>query len=668
MPWIDAAVNAVLALFALASLAMVFGPHDVGDVFTETDFYGAYAEGARHWQRLHIDPSRYGVVGPVFELVLGLVGFVVNDLFLAAQLISVAAMTFGLFAWQRAIRAMTSPLAGLLAMTLLAANAQIYRYAWSASTDALAFALLGAGLAAALGALGRAGTLAAGVLVGLSFLTRYSGLVLVPVGVLALAFGWTGLARGQRMRAALRFLLGFALVTAPWVLVSLASGQKFQMQWHHNLAYDTYARWQGVPWDLYQRDMQSKFPTLWSVLSQHPPMVFERLLLNLREHAWFDMRDVAGWALVVPALLGLALAWRDGMLRRLSPLLAFSLLLYLLLVPIFHSPRYSMALLPGWAALAAWAFASPRFALPMGARGGWLKPWLVLVPLVFALLANARASARTLDQLPREARRIADRMRGSMRPGDRVLARKAHFAFHAGVTPLSFPFTDSLPPLGAYAHEQGVRWLYYSWIELELRPQFAFLLDTSAHVPGLTPRAVSEQHPAVLYEIGPEFGRMPDWYRDLTARGLYNARAAVRVKEDDVRSRLILALWEREQGRPQNAQRWLDEALAHAETDDGVRVLRADNLLRTGRAPEAEREFRDLLVRSPEDPSVINGLAWSLHAQARAAEAAQVWRPLLTSMQDPTTLRAMAQAFTASGDAASAQEATARLRAAGGTP
>lgn len=667
-PWIDRAVLAVLAVFAIASLAMVFGPHDVGDVFTETDFYGAYAEGARYWQRLHIDPSRYGVVGPVFELVLGLVGFVVSDLFVAAQLISVAAMTFGLFAWQRAIRAMSSPLAGLLALVLLAANAQIYRYAWAASTDALAFGLLGAGLAAAFGALGRAGLFSAGLLVGLSFLTRYSGLVMVPVLAGSLLLGWTGLPRGQRLRATLRFALGFAAITLPWVLVSVASGQKFVMQWHHNLAYDTYARWQGVPWDLYQRDMQSKFPTLWSVLSQHPAMVAERLLLNLREHAWFDMRDVAGWALVVPAAVGLVLAAWDRTLRRMLPLLAFAVLLYLLLVPIFHSPRYSMALLPAYAALAAWSFASPRFALPLAPRGGWLKPWLVLVPLVFALLANARATARTLDQLPHEARQLAERMRGSMRPSDLVLARKAHFAFHAGITPMSFPFTDSLPQLGAYAREHEVRWLYFSWLELELRPQFAFLLDTTSRVPGLTVRAIDDRHRAVLYEIGPGFGLMPAWYRDLTARGLFNARAAVRVKEDDVRSRLILALWEREQGRPENAQRWLDEALVYAKDDDGVRMVRADNLLRTGRAAEAEREFRDLLQRSPEETGLANGLAWSLHAQARAAEAAQLWRPLLERTDDPTTLRAMMQAFAASGDGAAAQAAAARLRAAGGTP
>ena len=54
----------VIAGLAAALLAMVFGPHRVGDYFTETDFYGAYAGGARMIQHGRLIPSRYGVIGP----------------------------------------------------------------------------------------------------------------------------------------------------------------------------------------------------------------------------------------------------------------------------------------------------------------------------------------------------------------------------------------------------------------------------------------------------------------------------------------------------------------------------------------------------------------------------------------------------------------------------
>jgi 4-amino-4-deoxy-L-arabinose transferase-like glycosyltransferase len=668
--WAEPAARVVLALFAAAALAMVHGPHTVGDVFTETDFYGAYAEGAGLWQRLAVDPSRYGVVGPVFELVLGLVGFVVRDLFLAAQWISVLAMTVALACWHRVLVRSLGPVAALCALALLATNAQVYRHAWAATTDALAFGLAAASFAALTGALPRAGARTAGVLAALAFLTRYTSVVLLPTGVLALALGWTGLHRGQRAAAVRGFLLGFVATAAPWLAFSFGSGQRFQFQFHHNLAYEVFAKWRDIPWDTYQREIQPRFPDLASVIRENPAAVFGRLFINLREHLWFDARDLVGGAVGATAVLGTVLLFADRAASRLRPLALYALLLYLALVPVFHSPRYSMALLPLWVALAGHAFGSRRLAAPWGRGGAWLKPLLVVVPLAFALRDTTAATARTLEQLPREARRLADQVRPLLRPGDRVLARKAHFAFHAGITPLAFPFTDSLRTLGDYTRAQGVRWLYFSWPELELRPVFAFLLDTTARVPGLTLRAASDDHPAVLYEIGPEFGTEPEWYLDPTRKGVHDARATAQVRHDDVRSRLILALWEREQGRPEEAQPWLDEALELAATDDGVRMLAADNLLRSGRPQQAEAQFRTLLVKRGDDPRVQSGLALALHLQQRHGEAAALWRPVLGITEDPATLAAMATSFAAVGDAATAEAARTRLRVlqAGGTP
>ena len=88
-PVLTRAAIAVAILLGVALLVMVFGPHRIGDYFTETDFYGGYAEGARAIQHGQLDPSRYGVVGPVYDLALALAGGVVRDLFLAAELLSV---------------------------------------------------------------------------------------------------------------------------------------------------------------------------------------------------------------------------------------------------------------------------------------------------------------------------------------------------------------------------------------------------------------------------------------------------------------------------------------------------------------------------------------------------------------------------------------------------
>src|SRR5689334_25182024 len=65
---------AAIALYALAALALILGPHRVGDVFTETDFYGAYGPHALQIEHGHLNPADYAVVGPGFELALALAG------------------------------------------------------------------------------------------------------------------------------------------------------------------------------------------------------------------------------------------------------------------------------------------------------------------------------------------------------------------------------------------------------------------------------------------------------------------------------------------------------------------------------------------------------------------------------------------------------------------
>src|SRR5690349_2323746 len=121
----------LVAAIALVLLALALGPHRIGDYFTETDFYGAYAQGARIIQSGRLDASRYGVVGPVYELTLALVGFVVRDLFRAAELISVAAMTLTAWLWFRLLTRLADARLGLAALALLAVNGTFLRYGFS---------------------------------------------------------------------------------------------------------------------------------------------------------------------------------------------------------------------------------------------------------------------------------------------------------------------------------------------------------------------------------------------------------------------------------------------------------------------------------------------------------------------------------------------------------
>ena len=693
------AAFALAALFAAALLAMVAGPHKIGDYMTETDFYGDYARGARMVQQGRIVPARYGVVGPVYEVTLALAGFIVRDLFLAAQLLSVAAMTGALLAWFFLLRRRVGARVALLGVLFTATNAHFFHYGYAATTDALALALQAGAFYLLLASRGPRAMPGAGLLAAAAFLTRYNAIYLLPAGLIAALGGATGAAAGgatpqtrkpaheraatgvpqptplaaaprrHRAREALAFAAGFFAPVVPWVLYSLAHGGAFSFQLHHNIAYEVFARAKGIPWDTYQNELQPQFKSLMDVIRRDPGAVFGRMLFNVGDHMRLDARSVLGWPVAMAGILGVVLGARDGTLRRLWPLGVAGALLFLTLVPTFHSERYSVALVPVYATLPAIAFGSPLLALALGRQGRfWLKPALAAIPLGFAVRQSVAVQARVIDQLPVEVLECAATLRELKRPGDRLIARKWHVAFHAGVEGLPFPFADSLPDLARYARENHVRWLYFSWPEAETRPKFYHLLDTTGVVPGLTPRRVTFPHPAVLYEIGPDFGRIPAWFANDTLKALHSLHARLLVEGDDPKILLAYATVLGLRGDARQARAAALQAARVAPGNPEVLAGAARIALGVHDGATALALLQHAAEIAPGETSIRLGLGLAQQATGRDAAAAATWRPVIEACSEPEILVEMVRLFHAAGDREAEQRAMAQLRAVGGLP
>ena len=663
------AVAGGLAVLVVAgAAAMALGPHRIGDYFTETDFYGAYAAGARLVQAGRLDPSRYGVVGPVYEVVLGLVGFAFRDLFLAAQAISALASAGTLLLLFALLRRRLDARTGAFATLFLVTNPFFFRYAWAASTDALAVSLQMACVFVLATRASMRSALAAGLLGALAFLTRYSAVALLPAGLLTIALG---LGRhAARRRAALAFLGGFLAPIVPWVLFSLAHGGTLALQLHHNVAYEVFARSQGLTWDEYQAKLQPQFHSLADVIARDPAAVATRMLGNVGTHLAQDARDLLGIPVAVAVAIGALLALRGGARRALAPLGLVWAFSFLALVPAFYSERYALALLPAYAAAAAWCFASPVAALGVGRppRVRWLKPAVAVVPLASAAVASTGLQARAIDQLPVEALAAARTLAGERRPGDAVIARKPHVAFHAGVRALPIPFARTLPELARYARSQGARWLFFSWPEAETRPAFWYLLDTTAVVPGLAARAVSSGHPAVLYEIGPGFGAEPAWLADSLARDLHVMRARVAVSPDDPDLLFALAVAARRAERLPEARAALERLVTRRPGDVAGFLALGEVALAMEDAAAAEVAYARAAALDPANAEAQIGLGWASLVARRPEEAAARWRPVVEATRDPATLRRMMELFRALGDAAAAEAAARALERFGGRP
>lgn len=652
---------ALAALLAVALLAVALGPHRIGDYSTETDFYGAYAEGARMIQRGALDPTRFGVVGPGYEVVLALAGFVTRDLFLAAELISIVAAVACLLLWFHLLRRRADARLALLAAAFVAANPHFFRFGYTASTDALALALQAGALTLLLAAGGVRSAALAGLLAAAAFLTRYTAITLLPVGVLVAAFGGRAGPAGapvgpasSRRAETLAFAAAFVVPVGAWLAWGLAHGGGFAFQLHHNLAYEVFARARGIGWDAYQRDLQPGFGTLWDVIARDPLAVARQLAVNVLTHLREDARLLLGWPLAACAALGLVLAARRDALARAWPVALAGILSFLAFVPVFHSERYSLALLPFYATAAAVVFASPRFALVV--RGHRLKPLLAIVPLALSIVASVDLQRRILAQQPVEALEAAGALRPLAVPGDRVIARKPHVAFLAGVGAVGFPFADSLADLAALARRERARWLFYGVPEAEARPALRHLLDPSGAVPGLTVRHVTSPRPSVLYEIGPGFGRRPDWFDNDTLAALHDARAALTLAPRDLPALRTAGMIELARGDLSAARDHLERAADLAPNEADILLPLGETLLRLGDARLAATAYARAEQVSPGNVQARIGRGWASLLAGREREAAELWRPVIGATRSGPTLARMLDLYRRLGDRSAAAE------------
>ena len=662
------AAGVLIAVFFAAVCVVIAGPHKIGDYFTESDFYGAYAQGARLVQHGQLIPSRYTVVGPGYEVAIALLGFVIPNLFLAAQLLSAVSASAIAGLWFMLLRRRVDARLAAVVVLFLCVNDVLFRYAFSATTDTFGIALQAAALFALLGARHDAAATppsmrrfaVAGLLAAAAFLTRTNAIVLLPVGLLATLAGGTG--APARARAALAFTLAFLLPVLPWMLFSLAHGGTLATQLHHNIAYEVFARSKGIAWDDYQKSMQSQFPNLGAVIARDPGAVMSRMFFNASDHLRSDATTLLGWPLAIAALVGLALAWRSGWRAALWPVLAAGVMFFLTLVPVFYSERYSLALLPVYTTLAAAAFASPLFALAVGgSRRLWLKAPVAVVLAALAIATGIPRLARTFDQLPREVLDAGAALRALRAPGDGVISRKGHIAYYGDCTPVPFPFADSLASLARYARENHARWLYMSFPEAETRPAFWYLLDTSAVVPGLTTRFSSPNRPAVVYEIGEGFGREPAWLGNdtLYTWHMLRARSHVDTENPKIFAQLGSVSWVL--GRLTEAREALNTAIAldpHAR-EPYVTLGRTEVAL--GHYDGARDAYGRAMTMDPRDADARVGYGLASFLSGRDREAAAAWKPVIPITLEPRILRAMAQLFDSLGDAPASQQARERL-------
>ena len=155
---------------------------------------------------------------------------------------------------------------------------------------------------------------------------------------------------------------------------------------------------------------------------------------------------------------------------------------------------------------------------------------------------------------------------------------------------------------------------------------------------------------------------------DDRVRAVHKARATIAISRVDWRARLVVALDAREHGRYDEAQVLLDEAARLAPREPDVLLTLGDNLLRTNRPAEAADVFDRLESFAPGDPRTRLGRGWAAALQGHDADAADLWRPVVSYADDAATLKRMNEIYSAAGDEGTLAVVRQRMHALGVTP
>jgi tetratricopeptide (TPR) repeat protein len=242
------------------------------------------------------------------------------------------------------------------------------------------------------------------------------------------------------------------------------------------------------------------------------------------------------------------------------------------------------------------------------------------------------------------------------------MATKPQIAFESKAAFTPMPATSSLADLAERCRSTETPFLYYSWVELNNRPSFWYLLDSESAVPGLLPLIRVREHPAVLDRVGPELGAPPAWLADDSLRAQSERRVIAAMPAAWAwRARLSIAIADFEQQRFRDALGHATDVLRERPGEAMAWRIAANASLRLGDFGGAEAGFERALELEPDAVQTRVMLGWTLLALGQESRAAAVWKSAAGAVSDRSTLERMILVFTHVGDLSAAAQARATL-------
>jgi hypothetical protein len=500
---------ALSAVYTIILLWAAHVYHRVGDYGVETDFFWNYAPDARTIQSIFKGEGGSfpidGFRGPMYALVLSLVAFIIQDFFAAGVIFGILCAGATLFLSHRLVLDFFGKVDALVVLLILATNSIFIQYSYSAGTDMFFNLVATLAVYAFLKVLNGDGwrwLLVASVASGVALLTRQNSLFLI-VGFLLALF----LLNPSKQPLKTQVLYALSLVGivfalyAPYGIYTLQEKGKFFYSLNYlNIAKDLFGR--ETNWDTFWYGKSQSFNSLGDVILADPVKFVSNTLANIPSHFIGDLGELLSWLLGVFVIGGiLVTSLRRNLTRVQVAYFIFAVLNFGVLLLTFYGARFSLNLIAPYAVLLVLLFkwdAVPKvvhYALP--------------IALAIVLFQSVQFHRKNIDSGPQEMLAIREKFleitgrNPNTHFDEIIITRKPHSAYYLNLQMGGFPMAETYEELIAESRKLGASYLFYSYFEANLRPQFRFLFNVKVPPPELEPILTLTNPPAVLYRIKP---------------------------------------------------------------------------------------------------------------------------------------------------------------------
>ena len=509
----SALIAAVICLIYFAFLAYFSRQHLFGTYATETDFYHLYAPDAARLAAGQFPVNEFQ--GPGYPALLSSVTKFTGDVFTSGKWISILSavmcvwLTFVLF------KRLFGEWAGIGAALLMPVVIEFPEFSLQATTDVFFLMLFLTAIVIFTGAyfLLYPRIILAGFFTGVTYLTRYNGVILVACFVFAILFlNFFEKVWRERLILTIIFLAVFFLAAMPWFIANYRQhGSPVYNTNYLNMATLFYPELVGgeVTQDG-TRKMGERFHSFGEVIAYNPKQAFTRYSGNLFSLIWQSLYPALVSSFV--GFLGLA-GFLLALVRRNSSAVSLFLLIitsYFLLMGLNHwETRYFFFIGVCYSGLAVY------FLLQMFEwinKKDFLPKNILLrgaVPIVLFLVSWAHSFVYGQHsfndfindhptEIPAAAKFLASQ---NLAPHSvKIVARKPHLPFIANQNWVFFPQVKSLDELKSWLEKNPVDYIAIGKRELKSRKELAPLGDPKTAPEWLQFAWINDDPKFILYK------------------------------------------------------------------------------------------------------------------------------------------------------------------------